>query len=343
MCLGSSVAEPYAILQGKAPPCHSIMRDQQLTKNPFLWPAVCPAGAPFFCLALLVNYLVNAKYSNIGGYASPISSPQSTVALGLLTGQYRISFSQWFLASLPQCAAMVLTTYFALLVWYRPHRYSLPPIPRHPQEFKWPHYVIVGTLAFTVVLWSFHRLSQSFGSAGIVAAIPLVAFFGSGILAKEDFNNLPWDVVYLVAGGIVLGRAVESSKLLSLVAERLLVTLGDSSLWVTYIIFCTFMTLVANAVSHTVSAIILLPLIYEVGLKLGHPQLLVMGGTFAASSAMALPVSSFPNISVAQVTDEVGDAYLTSNDLLRVGIPMTAICTLVIVSFGYPLMFWLGF
>lgn len=308
--------------------------------NSILMPVLqdMPQSAKPFVRCVLFGVMIG---SNIGGFASPISSPQSAVALGLLLGRYRVSFMQWLVAALPQCALMILASFSVLLLWFKPHRYNLPAVPRHKEKLEWPHYAIIVTLVFTVALWALHRLSSMFGSSGMVAALPLVVFFGSGILNKEDFNNLPWDVVYLVAGGVVLGSAVESSQLLSLITGRLNKAIGSSSLWMAYIIFCTFMAVIANAVSHTVSAIIVLPLISEIGLSLGHPRLLVLGGTFAASVAMALPISSFPNISAAQVTDEVGNPYLNATDILRVGVAMTFICTLVILTFGFALMFWL--
>lgn len=254
-----------------------------------------------------------------------------------------MSFGQWFLASIPLCAVMLFISYCMLMAWFQPYHFRLPPIRRHSAKFNWRHYVIIVTVSLTVVVWSVHSLTECFGSAGMVAVVPMIVFFGTGILCKEDFNSLPWDVVYLVTGGIVLGSAVESSKLLEIIVERLLYAVGDSHVWVTYTILCCFMAVIANAVSHTVSAIIILPLVYEVGLKLGHPQLLVLGGTIAASAAMALPVSSFPNISVAQVTNEAGDPYLNTTDLLKVGVPITIACTLVIVTFGFWLMSGLAF
>lgn len=278
--------------------------------------------------------------SNVGGFVSPISSPQSAVALGLLTGQDKISFLKWLCVAIPQCAVMVVCFYLALLVLYQPQRHSLPPLPRFTEKFSWPHWVTIVTLFVTVVIWSDHTLQDLFGSAGVVAVIPVLVFFGSGILKKEDFNNLPWDVVYLVAGGSVLGAAVESSKLLDLVAEKLTSTIGTGNLYVIYLVFCVFLAFVANGVSHTVSALIVLPLIYKIGEPMGHGQLLVLAGTIAASSAMALPVSSFPNISATQVEDEKGDTYLTSGEVLFVGSLMTLLAVIVLLSFGYFWMTW---
>lgn len=288
---------------------------------------------------LLLGVMVG---SNIGGFASPISSPQSVVALGLLNGDYKILFFEWLKAALPQCALMVLASYGVLCVMFKPRNFKLPPVPRFSEKVLWPHWVVIVTILITVVLWSVHSLSNMFGSAGVVAVIPIIVLFGSGILTKEDFNNLPWDVVWLVAGGMVLGAAVESCELLSLVAERLTHQIGASNIRLTYVVLCAFMATIANAVSHTVSAIIVLPLIFKIGVSLEHPQLLVVGGTIAASCAMAFPISSFPNISAIQVEDETGNPYLTPQKILYVGSIMTVVATIILLTFGYQIMLFFG-
>ncbi|KAI0567319.1 Sodium:sulfate symporter transmembrane [Gracilaria domingensis] len=296
-----------------------------------------PGSRPFVeCLLLGIM-----ASSNIGGFASPISSPQSAVALGLLRGENSISFAKWLLAALPLCAVMVLMFYAALFIIYRPSDYVLPPLVTKAEKFGKPHYIVSGTLVITVVLWACHPLSSAFGSPGVVAVIPILALFGSGILIKEDFNNLPWDVVYLVAGGVVLGAAVKSCKLLDLIAQKFLSILGQGDLRLTYSVFSLFMAIIANFVSHTVSAIVVLPLVFSIGVSLGHPQLMVLAGTFAASSAMALPISSFPNISAIQVEDETGMAYLSTKDILKIGTLMTVLATVVLLSIGYNIMYWL--
>lgn len=229
-------------------------------------------------------------------------------------------------------------------IWFKPQRYRLPNVPVHKGKFGAPHYLVIGTVGVTVLLWSWHKATDAFGSARIVAVLPVIVFYGSGVLNKEDFNNLPWDVVYLVAGGIVLGTAVGSSRLLDLVAGRLHHLLGEVPVWVAYAVFSTFMAIVANMVSHTVSAIIVLPVIMEVGVAMGHPRLLVMGGVLACSGAMALPVSSCPNMAALGVMSDLEEPFLTTTrcqkrhrmDLLRVGVPMTAICNAVVLLCGYP-------
>lgn len=297
------------------------------------------SGYPFVqCILLGI-----AIASNIGGMPSPISSPQNAVALGLLHGENTIPFVEWLYVTLPLCALMITLCFLVLVLWFKPQQYRLPKVPVHKEKFGLAHYTVIGTVLLTVLVWSVHSATAAFGSAGMVAVLPVIIFYGTGLLDKEDFNNLPWDVVYLVAGGIVLGNAVSSSKLLTLLAGRLHYMLEGQPLWFVFGVFSAFMAVVANMVSHTVSAIIVLPVIMEVGVAMGHPRLLVMGGVLACSGAMALPVSSFPNMAALGVMSDFGEPYLTSIDLLRVGIPMTAICGGVVLLCGYRWMESFGY
>jgi phosphate transporter len=321
--LVSNVASPVLLNSVVLP----VLRDMPRSGRPFVQ-----------CILLGI-----AVASNIGGMPSPISSPQNAVALGLLKGKYDVPFVEWLQVTLPLCALMITLSYLLLVLWFKPQRYRLPKVPVHKERFGAPHYAVIGTVALTVILWSWHRATSAFGSAGMVAALPVIVFYGSGLLDKEDFNNLPWDVVYLVAGGIVLGNAVGSSRLLDLVAGRLHYALGTAPVWVAFAVFSTFMAVVANMVSHTVSAIIVLPVIMEVGVAMGHPRLLVMGGVLACSGAMALPVSSFPNMAALGVVSDLGDAFVSSADLLRVGVVTTTICTAVVLVCGYAWMSSFGY
>lgn len=299
-----------------------------------------PPSSHHFVQCILLGVAVA---SNIGGMPSPIASPQNAVALGQLKGLHEVSFIEWMAATLPQCIIMVFAAHALLMAWFRPGDVTLPLIPRHTERFEWPHYVVLTTLLTTVGLWCYKPTLSVAGADGLVAVLPILVFFGTGILTKEDFNNLPWNVVYLVAGGIALGAAVQSSTLLALVAGNLHFVLRHSSLWQVFAVFSVFMSLVSNAISHTVSALIVLPVIAEVGASVGHPRLLVMGAVLACSGAMALPVSSFPNMASVSVENETGKRYLHASDVIKLGTPMTLISATVVISFGYVLMLAMGF
>lgn len=134
---------------------------------------------------------------------------------------------------------------------------------------------------------------------GVIAIIPIVLFFGTGILNKEDFNNFLWTIIILAAGGLSLGKAVNSSGLLHTIAESITSSVDGMSLYGVLIVFAGLILVVATFISHTVAALIVLPLVQQVGQGMAepHPNLLVMGSVLMASAAMGLPTSGFPNMS----------------------------------------------
>jgi phosphate transporter len=161
-------------------------------------------------------------------------------------------------------------------------------------------YFIIFTTLVTIVLWcTSHQLEGVFGDMGVIAIIPLVLFFGTGILTKEDFNNFLWTIIILAAGGLCLGKAVASSGLLHTIAKAITDRVSELSIYGVLVVFASLILVVATFISHTVAALIILPLVQQVGagMKEPHPNLLVMGSALMCSAAMGLPTSGFPNMS----------------------------------------------
>jgi len=149
----------------------------------------------------------------------------------------------------------------------------------------------------TIILWCLsHQLDSVFGDMGVIAIIPLAIFFGTGILTKEDFNNFLWTIIILAAGGLALGKAVNSSGLLHVVAESITSQTKDVGVFGVLVICTALIMVVATFISHTVAALIILPLVERVGegMTQPHPRLLVMGACLMASAAMGLPTSVRP-------------------------------------------------
>jgi len=301
-------------------------------------------GVPASSLPLVRATLLGISVAcNIGGMASPVSSPQNAVAMAVLSSYHEIGFIEWIGTALPLCVLLVVICHLVLTAWFRPGHYGLPLIPKHQDRFDARHRVVIGTMIISVLLWCFKPALGIFGSEGIIACIPVVILFGTGILTKEDFNSLPWNVIYLVAGGICLGKAVKSSQLLYIVVGAVESILDGVNLWTMFFCFGVLTLIVSSIVSHTVSSIILIPVVAEVGQRLGHPRLLVMGCAIACSGAMSLPISSFPNMACVSVENELGRPYITNSLLMKVGIVMTLIAGGVIFTVGFAVMKSVGF
>lgn len=240
-----------------------------------------------------------ALASNMGGAASPIASPQNLIALQNMNPEP--SWGIWFFIALPVCIISILLIWVLLLVTFKPGRNTtIVPIKPVNDRFTATQWFICIVTVATIILWCVsHQLEPVFGDMGVIAIIPIVLFFGTGILNKEDWNNFLWTIIILAAGGLSLGKAVNSSGLLHTIAQSITSSVDGMSLYGVLVVFAGLILVVATFISHTVAALIVLPLVQQVGQGMSepHPNLLVMGSVLMASAAMGLPTSGFPNMS----------------------------------------------
>lgn len=245
-----------------------------------------------------------ALASNMGGAASPIASPQNLIALENMLPQP--GWGTWFFIALPVCIISILLIWVLLLVTFRPGRNTtIVPIRPMKDKFTGVQWFITIVTLVTIALWCVsHQLEHIFGDMGVIAIIPIVLFFGTGILTKEDFNNFLWTIIILAAGGLALGKAVNSSGLLKTIAVSITAQVSHLPLYGIVCAFAALIGVVATFISHTVAALIVLPLVREVGAGMENPapNLLVMISVLMASAAMGLPTSGFPNMSKSSYT-----------------------------------------
>lgn len=199
----------------------------------------------------------------------------------------------------------------------------------------------------TILLWCFaDKLKGIMGEIGVISLIPIVVFFGLGILTSEDWNNFLWTIVALAMGGIALGKAVSSSGLLKTIAtyiqQNIIVGLG---IYQVCLIFGVLCLVISTFVSHTVSALILLPLIKEIGASMeqDYSRLLVMLNVLLCSIAMGLPTSGFPNVTAICMTDELGQKFVNVRTFIMTGVPSSFVAYAVIVTFGFFVMHVINF
>ncbi|MEM6289548.1 MAG: SLC13 family permease, partial [Bacteroidota bacterium] len=272
--------------------------------------------------------------ANIGGMGTPVASPPNAVALGVLTDAgIPISFGTWMLIAVPLGALLLTVTWMLLL---RVYPAATPGLNLQPitSRLTGRGLVVLAIALATIVLWltePWHGLPTA-----VVALLPVVAFTSLGVLNRHDFDALQWNVLVLIAGGLALGLGMRLTGLdAALVAA--LPTGGG-----TVVLILTTGTLVLSTfMSNTAAANLVLPIGVSLALTTAD------GGTdavivalciaLAASSAMALPVSTPPN-AIAYAQGE-----LTTRDLIASGTIVSVIALVLIVLLG-PLVigFWRG-
>lgn len=296
--------------------------------------------------------------ANIGGLGTPIGTPPNAIAmqymkeLGIQPG-----FATWMMIALPGVAAMLLLAWTLLIVMYR----GKPPatqdpatkdpatkdsINNHdsPAEGQTPDfdigelarqqsavqlqkdatfYVIAVTVVITALGWmtaAFHGQSS-----GTVAMLPLLVFFGTGVLNAGDLRNMSWDVLLMMGGGLCLGAAISESGLALWLVEQLPIS-GLSVFWL-MVMFSSFACLLASLMSNTATANMVMPLL--IGLNVENLALVMIGVAFGCSLAMPLPVSTPPNaMAFASGRIKVGD-------LVRPGVILTVSGVFLAMTTGY--------
>ncbi|OCF37916.1 phosphate transporter [Kwoniella heveanensis BCC8398] len=285
-----------------------------------------------------------ALASNIGGQASPISSPQNLISLGSMDPP--LSWPQWFAISLPVASMSVLIIWAFLHINYKwENDLAIPKMRKNTDSLTKTHYYVLIVSGVTIALWCAEKSMEGIvGDMGIIAIIPLLAFFGTGILSKEDFHSFHWSIVFLAMGGVALGKATLSSGLLDaldLVLERMVEGLGLYSI---LIVFSLLALVIATFISHTIAAVLLVPIATRIGESLDepHPRLLIMATALICSAGMGLPVSGFPNMTAITQENKLGQRFIGASDFLKNGVPASLLATFVIVTVGYAIMRALG-
>lgn len=271
--------------------------------------------------------------ANLGGIGTPIGTPPNAVALKYLTGEHAISFGQWMGFAVPFVAILLLLAWFLLgrLFPSRLERVELKLEGRFLQGIKpWTVYL---TFIVTILLWLLGGMHGM--NSYVVAMIPVAVFVCTGIITKDDLHKISLDVLWLVSGGIALGLALEESGL----AERLIthIPFHEYSTLAVLVGACLLALLMANFMSNTATANLLLPLV--AALAAGMPELAEWGGahtlilavTLSVSLGMSLPISTPPN-ALAHAT-----GLVQSKQMAVIGVVMGVVGTLLAMVWIYQI------
>ncbi|EGU32773.1 SLC13 family permease [Vibrio scophthalmi] len=254
--------------------------------------------------------------ANIGGIGTPIGTPPNAIALKYLVGENYISFGEWMAFGVPFVIVMMALAWFLINHLYSAEQKTID-LDIKGKFLKTPKAIVVYiTFGLTILLW---LMGSSHGmNSYTVALIPVAVFSLTGIINKEDLKKISWDVLWLVSGGIALGLALDKTGLAREVVHS--IPFDEYSPYVVLFGAAFLCLLMANFMSHTATANLLMPIMAALGASmtslapLGGEVTLILVVTFAASLGMSLPISTPPN-ALAHATGNV-----QSNQMARVGV-----------------------
>jgi solute carrier family 13 (sodium-dependent dicarboxylate transporter), member 2/3/5 len=235
--------------------------------------------------------------ANIGGMATPIGTPPNAIALAaLLKAGIHIPFGTWVMMALP-LVLITLVICWVVLIRLFPARAAVVKLDLEGRFERSPKALaLYAVFGVTALLWF---TEQQHGiSSNIVAFLPVVALPMLGVIGKKEIHDLPWDVFWLMGGGISLGTAIKDTGLATWMVGS--VNWGSLAAFAILAGLALFSFLMANFLSHTVTVTLLAPIAISLGASgqagAGFNLAAVLVTIAIASSyGMTLPISTPPN------------------------------------------------
>ncbi|WP_436913004.1 SLC13 family permease [Acinetobacter schindleri] len=294
----------------------------------------------------------------IGGSATLIGTPPNLILAGLVKEiyGYEIGFAQWFIFAFPLCLILAIFTTFWLT------KITYPMKAKRIAEGKqfianerarlgrmsYEEKAVAIVFTVTAFMW----LTRTFiwkdiipgisdTMIAITAAMALYAIpatDGKRLLNADSLNEMPWDVLLLVGGGLALAAGFSNTDLSQWIGQQLL--LLKNMPYLIALLLTTALTISITQVSpNTAVTTIFVPIAATLALALDvHPLPLMTAAALGAGFAFMLPIGT-PSQAVIFATGKV-----SIRDMLMQGTLVTILATLLIVAsvyFIFPLAFGL--
>ena len=242
--------------------------------------------------------------ANVGGIGTPVGTPPNAIAVGALAAQgIHVSFGQWMMMAVPFMLIVLILSWLFLSVVFIP-RDAVIHVEMTSQWNKTSKavlfYIIAGS---TILLWmteSLHGISSN-----VVGFLPVVALLCLKVMSGEDIKSIDWPVLWLVAGGIAMGEGIGNTGLDQFLVNSVPWKSLGAVLIVALLGFVGFA--IANVISHSASANLLVPLAVSLAVSLGDSVdtvTVACAVAIACSLGMSLPISTPPN-AIAYATGEI--------------------------------------
>ena len=200
--------------------------------------------------------------ANVGGMGTPIGTPPNAIALKYMSEiGIEIGFGQWMAFMIPLTLVLLLMAWVMLLKLFPFKAKSIELNIEGELKKDWRSIVVYVTFACTVLLWVLDKKTGV--NANVVAMLPVGVCAIIGVLTKRDLEEISWSVLWMVAGGFALGVGLQETGL----AQTLINAIPFGS-WPAVVmvvgsgLICYAM---ANFISHTATASLLVPILAAVG------------------------------------------------------------------------------
>ena len=198
----------------------------------------------------------------------------------------------------------------------------LDEVPGVPLRHKAP--VVLGILVGVVGLAAFDVLPILVTS--IIGCLAMV--LTRCLRLDEAYEAINWQVIFLLAGILPLGIAMQKTGAAGLIAERAVGMVGDMGPVAVLAVVYLMTSVMTDTMSNNAAAVLLAPIAISTAQQIGvDPKPFLMAITFAASTGFSTPVGYQTN---TMIYNPGGYRY---TDFLRTGVPLSIIFWILSVIF----------
>jgi di/tricarboxylate transporter len=187
-----------------------------------------------------------------------------------------------------------------------------------PEKLKWS--VAFFALSLCLVLFTDLRLSVAFmaGAVGMVL---------TGVLRiDEAYRSVDWRTVFLLAGLIPLGLAVDQSGTAAWIAQEVIQAMGNVPDWVMMLVVALLATGFSLVMSNVGATVLLVPLAVNIAIGAGgDPRIYALIVGLATSNSFILPTHQVNALIM-------GAGGYRNKDFLRAGGIMSILFLVVLMT-----------
>jgi di/tricarboxylate transporter len=169
-------------------------------------------------------------------------------------------------------------------------------------------------------------------AAALLAGVLMVI---TGCLTMDEaYQSIEWKAVFLVAGTLPLGIAMQKTGTAAFLADLMVEAVGGLGPMALLAGFFVLTNLLTQFMSNAASTVLIAPIAIDAALKVGsQPQALLMAVAVAASAGFLTPVAHQSNVLV------MGPGGYRFSDYFKAGLPvdvLTFVVVLVVVPLVWP-------
>ena len=261
--------------------------------------------------------------ANIGGIGTPVGTPPNAIAVGSLAeAGIDISFTKWMGLAVPVMLVLLVIAWLLIVRLFPAKGETIDLRIESSFDLSRGALILYVVFGLTVLLWltePFHGIPAS-----VVGFLPVVVLLSTGVFGTRELQEIPWHVLWLVAGGIALGIGVTSTGLDQWLIDR--VSWESIAAGLVVVVLAVATLAMSTVISNSAAANLLIPIGLTLALSDAVDLDPIAAGFFiavAASLAMALPVSTPTNaIAYSAGTIRTRDMAVTGIILGLVGVAL---------------------